>query len=97
MGRGLKAFLSQRKFEYLCFFGDQYFQSSVFLFSTSNKEIDLFFENILFKSEYLPSFEISVTGLKTILRLQPPVPVLLLLCQQAYLSFALVSTVTFTC
>ena len=67
------------------FFGDQYFQSSVFLFSTSNKEIDLFFGNILFKSEHLPSFEISVTGLKTILRLQPPVPVLLL----QYISYVL--------
>ena len=38
----------------------------------------------------LPSFEISITGLKTVKRLQSPVPVLLPLCRQTYLSFALV-------
>ena len=94
MDRGLKAFLFQRKVEDLCFFGDQYFQSGVFLFSALNKGEGLFFENILFKSEYLPSFEISITGLKTIWRLTSMVsnkqlPVLLPICRQAYLSFAL--------
>ena len=79
MGRGLKAFLSQRKVEELFFFGDQCFQSGVFLFSAPNKGGGLFFGNMLFKSEYLPSFEKSITGLKTLWRLQPPVPVLLIL------------------
>ena len=90
MGRGPKAFLSQRKPEELCLFGNQYFQSVVFLFSAPNKGQDLYLENILFKSEYLLSFKISITGLKTIWRLQPPVPVLLLLCRQTYFSFAVV-------
>ena len=50
-----------------------------------------FFSEIHFsKVSILPSFEISITGLKTVRRLQPPVPVLLPLCRQTYLSFALV-------
>ena len=90
MGRELKAFLSQRKVENLCSFAEQYFQSSVFLFSAANKGEDLFFGKTLFKSEYLPSFEIFITELKTIGRLQPPVTVLLPLHRLAYFSFALV-------
>ena len=56
-----------------------------------NKDEDLFFSEIYFlKVSILPSFEISIMGLKTVWRLQPPVPVLLPLCRQTYLSFALV-------
>ena len=55
------------------------------------KEQVAFFSKIYFsKVSILPSFEISITGLKTVWRLQPPVPVLLPLCRQTYLSVALV-------
>ena len=69
IGRELKAFLSQRKVEDLCFFGDQYFQSGVFRFSAPNKGEDFFLEIYFSKLSILPGFEISITGLKTVWRL----------------------------
>ena len=79
MSRELKAFLSQVKIEDLYFFGDQYFQNGVFLFSAPNKGKDFVSEKYFSKVSILPSFEISITGLKTVRMLQPPVPLLLLL------------------
>ena len=50
-----------------------------------------FFSEIYFsKGSILPSFEISLTALKTIWRLRPPISIVLPLCRQVYLSFALV-------
>ena len=60
MGRELKAFLSQRKVEDLCFFEDQYLQSGVFLFPATNKDEEFFWKYTFQK--YLPSFEISIAG-----------------------------------
>ena len=54
MGRGLKAFLSQRKVEDLCFFGVQYFQSGVFLFSAPNKAQDFYSEIYISKVSIYP-------------------------------------------
>ena len=72
----------------ICVFWRLVFQNDVF---APSKDEDLFFSEIYFsKVSILPSFEISITGLKTVRRLQPPVPVLLPPCRQTYLSFALV-------
>ena len=91
MGRGLKAFLSQRKAQDLCFLEINFFRVTFLLFFAPNKSEDLFFSEIYFsKVSILPSFEISMSGLKTVWRLQPLVPILLPLCWQIYLSFALV-------
>ena len=54
MGRELKAFLSQRKVEDLCVFGDQYFQSGVFLFSAPNRGEDFFLEIYFSKVSIYP-------------------------------------------
>ena len=91
MGKGMNAFLSQRKAEDLYFLKTNFFRMMFLLFFAPNKDEDLFFSEIYFsKVNILPSFEIFIMGLKTVRRLQPPVPVLLPLCRQAYLSFALV-------
>ena len=45
----MKAFLPQRKVEGLCFFGNQYFQSIVFLFSGPNKGNTFFFRKYTFQ------------------------------------------------
>ena len=62
----------------------------LFYFLLQIKGKPFFLEIDFSEVSILPSFEISITGLKTVWRLQPPVPVLLPLCQQTYLSFALV-------
>ena len=59
-------------------------------FFPPNKGEDFFSEIYFSKVSILSSFEISITRLKTVWRLQPPVLVLLPLCRQTYLSFALV-------
>ena len=81
MERELTAFLYQKNVEELCFFGHQYFQNGVFLFSAPNKGEDFFSEINFLKVSILPSFEISIAGLKTVCGLQPPVAVLLSLCR----------------
>ena len=66
------------------------FRVTLFYFLLQIK-VKTFFSEIYFsKVSILPSFEIFITGLKTVWRLQSPVPVLLPRCWQIYLSFALV-------
>ena len=96
MSRELKTFLPQRKVEDLRFFGNQYFWSGVFLCSAPKIGEGLFFEIYFSKVSVLPSFKISITGLKTIWRLQPPVSVLLPLCRQLCSSFELVGNLYLT-
>ena len=91
MDKGLNAFLSQRKAEDLCFLETSFFRMMLLLFFAPRKDKYLFFSEMYFsKVSILPSFEISITGLKAVRRLQPPVPVLLPPCRKTYLSFALV-------
>ena len=65
-----------------------FFRTLYFLFQIMVKTF--FLETYFSKVSVLPGFKISITRVKTVSRLQSPVPVLLPLCQQIYLSFALV-------
>ena len=86
MGKSLNAFPHQRKAQDLGILEINFFRVMFLLFCAPNNYSEIYFSKV----SILPSFEISMTGLKTVRRLQPPVPVLLPLCRQAYLSFALV-------
>ena len=55
IGRELKAFLSQRKAEDLCFLEINIFRVAFFYFLLQIK-VKIFFGNILFKSEYFDQF-----------------------------------------